>query len=267
MKKTLSVCLTLVLAFALFGCGAQTPQGSSAASDSSGDAASLTIFAAASLTQPLNDIISAYKTIAPNVTITSNYGASGALQTQIEEGAPADIFFSAAAKQMDALEQGGLIDTSTKIDLLKNEIVLIVPKNLPVKVGSFGDTATDAVTKIALGDPKSVPAGQYAQDTFTFLNLWDAVSSKATYGSDVKQVLSWVSSGNVDCGVVYKTDALANENVKIIAEAPNGSHMPIVYPAAVVKASANQDAAKSFLKFLQSDDGMGYFIKYGFIAG
>ncbi|SHH55380.1 molybdate transport system substrate-binding protein [Sporobacter termitidis DSM 10068] len=276
MKKLLSLCLALVLAFALFGCGTPTapsespsasqPASTASASPSSGAAANLTILAAASLTQPLDDIIAAYKTVAPNVTITPSYASSGALQTQIEQGAPADIFFSAATKQMDALDQGGLIVTSSKVDLLKNEIVLIVPKDAPVKVGGFGDVATDAVSKIALGDPKSVPAGQYAQDTFNYLNLWDTVSAKATYGSDVKQVLSWVDSGNVDCGIVYKTDALTDENVKVIAEAPNGSHTPVVYPLAIVKASTNQDAAAAFIKYLQSDDALSVFDKYGFVT-
>jgi molybdate transport system substrate-binding protein len=111
-----------------------------------------------------------------------------------------------------------------------------------------------------------VPAGQYAQDTFTFMNLWDKVSLKATYGSDVKQVLSWVESGNVDCGVVYKTDAVSDQNVQIIAEAPNGSHTPIVYPVAVVKASANQDAARAFIAYLQSDAAIAVFEKYGFVT-
>lgn len=273
MKKLLLICLVLVLVSAFFGCGtASTPSQSDSppiSSSSPGAAASaeLTIAAAASLTTPLDEIIANYAAASPNVKIIATYGGSGALQTQIEQGAPVDIFFPAALKQMDALDKAGLIVTSSKTELLKNEIVLIVPKDLPVKVGSFSDVSTDAVVKIALGDPKSVPAGQYAEDTFTFLKIWDKVSGKAAYATDVKQVLSWVDSGNVDCGVVYKTDAISDGSVKIIAEAPNGSHTPIVYPVAVVKASTSQDAASAFIKYLQSNAGMDIFIKYGFLAG
>lgn len=265
MKKLLSICLALTLAFTLFGCsGAKNAPSSSASPE---PAVNLTIAAAASLTQPFNKIIEAYKAVAPNVTITVNYGASGTLQTQIEQGAAVDIFFSAATKQMETLDKEGLIVYSSKVDLLKNEVVLVVPAAQSVKVGSFSDVATDAVTKIAIGDPKSVPAGQYAQETFTSLNLWDAVSAKAIYGTDAKQVLSYVDSANVDCGIVYKTDAVADKNVKIIAEAPNGSHTAIVYPAAVVKASTNQDAASAFIKYLQSGDSTNVFTEYGFLVG
>jgi molybdate transport system substrate-binding protein len=273
MKKLLFTSLAIILLFTLFGCGTNTqpsqsasPSSSLQTSSSPASAAELTIFAAASLTQPLSDIINSYKTVAPDVKITASYGGSGALQTQIENGAPADIFFSAAEKQMDTLDKEGLVITSSKVDLLKNEIVLIVPKALPVMVGSFGDVATDAVSKIALGDPASVPAGQYAQDTFNYLKIWDKVSGKAILGSDVKQVLSWVDSGNADCGIVYKTDALSDSSVKIVAEAPNGSHTQVIYPAAILKTSANQDAAAAFIKYLQSDDSLKVFTNYGFLT-
>ena len=294
MKKIVSLLLVALLALSLFGCGTAPAQSSPSASPSSASSApsaepsaepssapgpsesaspspaspaSLTIAAAASLTKPFDVIIEAYKAVAPNVTVTPTYASSGALQTQIEEGAPVDIFFSAATKQMDALIDEDLIVTDTRVNLLKNEIVLIVPVSSTLTLTSFEDVATDAVAQIAIGDPKSVPAGQYAQDTFTFLNLWDKISVKAMLGTDVKQVLSWVSSGNVDCGVVYKTDAATDSNVKIVASAPEGSHKNVVYPVAVVKASTNQDAAKAFLEYLKSDDALAIFDKYGFLAG
>ncbi len=270
MKKLVFICLIIVLICHLFGCGTAAtpvPSGSPAASGQVSSAATeLTIFAAASLTEPLKEIIEAYKAIAPDVKITASFGASGTLQTQIENGAPSDIFFSAATKQMDALDAQGLIISSSKVDLLKNEIVLVVPKEQPVNVGSFYDVATDVVRKIALGEVKSVPAGQYALETFTFLNLWDKISKKAVYGSDVKQVLSWVESGDADCGIVYKTDTISSSNVKVVAEAPNGSHDAVVYPVAVVKASTNQDAAAAFIIYLQSVNGLGVFTEYGFLA-
>jgi molybdate transport system substrate-binding protein len=123
------------------------------------------------------------------------------------------------------------------------------------------------VTKIALGDVSSVPVGQYAQDTFTALNIWDKVSAKAVFGSDVKQVLSWVSAGEVDCGVVYSTDAASDGTVKVVASAPADTHKAIVYPVGIVKASAQQTAAADFISYLQSDEGLAVFTKYGFLAG
>ena len=260
--RMLACLVLLAFSAALAGCGGNSPTGAS----ESEAARELTIFAAASLTQPLDALIDAYEAAHSGIEITANYGGSGTLQTQLEEGAPADLFISAAPKQMDALEQKALIDASTRVDLLTNEIVLIVPAGQPVKVGSFGDVALDSVTRLALGDPGSVPAGQYAQEVFTALSLWDKVSGKATYASDVKQVLSWVVSGNVDCGVVYMTDAVADQGVKIIAEAPYDTHSPIVYPAAVLKGSANGKTAADFLEFLQSDDGSAVFTKFGFAA-
>jgi molybdate transport system substrate-binding protein len=226
----------------------------------------LTIAAAASLTKPMDEIIEAYKTAAPDVTITPTYGGSGALQTQIEEGAPIDIFFPAAAKQMDALETKGLIDTGTRIDMLKNEIVLIVPSSSALTLTRFEDVVSDTVSNIAVGDPKSVPAGQYAQEVFTYLKIWEEVTSKATLGADVKQVLSWVSTGNADCGIVYKTDAATDENVKIVATAPEASHASIIYPVAVVKSNKDQTAAKAFIEYLNSSGAMDIFKKYGFLA-
>lgn len=268
MKKLIVLLMALVLTFGTFGCKS-TSQAPAAGSDAQGASASteLSIAAAASLTAPLKEIIAGYAAVAPNVKITVNFGSSGALQTQIENGAPTDIFFSAATKQMDALNSAGLMVPDSIVSLLKNEIVLIAPSDSALNIKSFNDAVNDAVTSIALGDIKSVPAGQYAQDTFTSLNIWDKVSAKAMFGSDVKQVLSWVESGNADCGVVFKTDAISDTGVKIIASAPAGSHKAIVYPAGIVKSSAQQAAAADFIKYLQSDAGMNVFLKYGFLAG
>jgi molybdate transport system substrate-binding protein len=267
MNRILAFLSGVLLVFAAAGCGTsvKTPSAPSAATGAPSET-TLTVLAASSLKESLDKIVEDYASAAPDIKITVTYSGSGALQTQIEQGAPADIFFSAGVRQMDALDKEGLIVPSSRVDLLQNEIVLIVPKDAPVTVGSFGDAASDAVGKIALGDPKSVPAGQYAQDTFTDLGLWDTVSAKATYGSDVKQVLSWVDSGNVDCGVVYKTDALSDSSVKVVAEAPYGSHGPIVYPVAAVKASIRQDAAAAFIKYLQSDASKTVFTNNGFSA-
>lgn len=281
MKKFCALLLALILVICMAGCGTPSPasspspsmeaspsaEASPSPSTASAAPAELTILAAASLTDALNEIIANYASAAPNVTVTVSYGSSGALQTQIENGAPADLFFSAATKQMDALNDGGLMMSDSIVKLLKNEIVLVVPADTKLSISKFEDAATDAVSKIALGDVASVPAGQYAQETFTSLNLWDKVSAKAVFGSDVRQVLSWVSAGEADCGVVYSTDAASDSSVKVAAAAPADTHKAITYPVGIVKASTQQTAAADFISYLQSDAGMQVFTKYGFLAG
>lgn len=222
------------------------------------------ISAGAGMTEALTDIAKEYKKVASNVTITYNFAASGDLQTQIEQGAPADIFVSASPKQLDALEKEDLIISDTRKNILKNKIVLIVPKDSTKDIKSFEDCATDKVSIIAIGNPESVPVGQYSEETFTYLNIWDKVSKKANFGASVKEVLAWVESGNVDCGVVYSTDAKISGKVKSVCEAPSGSHMDIIYPAAVVKSSKNVDAAKAFIDYLFSDEAVKVFDEYGF---
>lgn len=226
---------------------------------------SITIAAAASLTDATIDLQKIYNTYYPNVKLIFTYGSSGALQTQIEEGAPVDVFMSAAQRQMDALEQGGSLAAGTRKNLLKNSIVLIVPNNSKLSISSFSDVTDSSVKMIALGDVASVPAGQYAQEVFTALGIWDAVNAKANFGADVRQVLTWVESGNVDCGVVYSTDA-AVANVKIIATAAENTHTPVVYPVAVLKDSKAQDLAKQFVNFLSAPEAAAVFESYGFIT-
>ena len=276
MKKYL--CLLLATSMVLLaGCSSNTaasssassaPPASSAPSSASQSSAkeeiNLTIAAAASLTDVTKEIATQYEKTAPNVTLTFTYGSSGALQTQIEQGAPVDIFMSAAKKQMDALDQKKLIDTSTRVNLLENKLVLITPKNSTLGIKSFEDLAKDNVKKIAVGDPKSVPAGQYANQVFTSLKITDKVKPKLNFGTDVRQVLTWVESGNSDCGVVYSTDAKTTANVTIVCEAPAGSCDKVVYPVAVVKSSKQSAAAQDFLKFLQSSEISTLFTNYGF---
>jgi molybdate transport system substrate-binding protein len=224
----------------------------------------LTILAAASLTDVTTQLISMYKEVAPNVTLTFSYGASGALQTQIEEGAPADLFMSAATKQMDALDEQGLLLVDTRKDLLLNKIVLIVPTDSSLGLTSFEEVEGDTVKTIALGEPDGVPVGQYAEQVFTNLGILDTVKEKANYGSDVKQVLTWVESGEVDCGVVYSTDAKTSDKVSIVCEAPEGSHEDVIYPAAVIGTSTLQEEARAFLDFLSSEEVVVVFEEFGF---
>lgn len=273
MKKILGLIMAAVLAVSLAGCSTTqssgvAPVSSSQVSSSAASSAEnveLTIAAAASLTDVTKELATEYKTTAPNVTLTFTYGSSGALQTQIEQGAAADIFISAAKKQMDALEKESLLQEGTREDLLENKVVLITPKDSTLNIKSFDDLATDKVKKIALGDPASVPAGQYAQQVFTTLKSWDTVKAKANLGTDVRQVLTWVESGNVDCGVVYATDAATSDKVKVVCEAPAGSCDKVIYPVSVLKDSKSVDASKSFITFLKSDKAAAIFKKYGFV--
>jgi molybdate transport system substrate-binding protein len=236
----------------------------SAETETSSEPVELTIAAAASLTDVTAEIADAYKQVAPDVQLTFTYASSGNLQTQIEEGAPVDIFMSAAQKQMNALEEEGLLADGTRSDLLENKVVLIMPADSDMALTSFEDLATDMVSSVALGDPESVPAGQYAEEVLTSLDILDTVKEKANYGSDVRQVLTWVESGNVDCGVVYATDAATSENVKVVCEAPEGSVKAIIYPVSVLEQSASKDAAMSFIEFMKTDDAAAIFEKYGF---
>jgi molybdate transport system substrate-binding protein len=228
--------------------------------------AELTISAAASLTNALQEIKPIYEQKNPQINLVYNFGSSGSLQQQIEQGAPVDIFISAASKQMDALESKNLLMADTCRNLLTNQIVLITPQNL-AGVSSFQDLTKPEVKRIALGDPKSVPAGQYAQETLTFYNLLESLQDKFVYAKDVKQVLSYVELENVEAGLVYMTDAKTSNNVQIIAVAEPQSHSPIVYPVAIIKDSKQVDMSKEFIEFLFSTDAQEIFTKYGFQIG
>jgi molybdate transport system substrate-binding protein len=226
----------------------------------------LTVSAAISLQDALDEAKQLYTKDHPNISIATNYGASGTLELQIEQGAPVDLFLSAAPKQMDALEMKGLLLVDTRKDLLQNEVVLIVPKDSKLGLASFQDLTRADVKRVALGEPVSVPAGQYAKEVLTSLGIYDAVNAKAILAKDVRQVLTYVETGNVDAGVVYTTDAMSSAKVTVVATAPPKSHSLVIYPAAVVKASKHPAEAKAFLDFLAGPRGEAVFQKYGFKA-
>jgi molybdate transport system substrate-binding protein len=226
--------------------------------------AELTVSAAISLKDALDEAKQLYTTANPSVSIAMNYGASGTLQLQIEQGAPVDVFLSAAPKQMDALESKGLVLEGTRKDLLRNEVVLIVPKDSTLGITGFRDLLKPDVKKVALGEPVAVPAGKYAQDVLTSLGIYDQVNAKAVLAKDVRQVLTYVETGDVDAGIVYKTDALSSAKVKVVVQAPADSHSPVIYPVAVIKASKNAAAAKAFEDFLSGPQADTIFEKYGF---
>ena len=263
MNRLLSTIATTALctAFLAFsGCGkGETPKTQAAEVKP----VTLSVFAAASLTEALTEIAEMYKTSAPAVTLSYNFDSSGKLQTQIENGGEADVFFSAGQKQMDALADSGYVDAATRKDLLVNEIVLIVPEGNKAGVASFEDCMTDKVKLISIGGA-GVPVGQYTEELFTYLKGWDKIKAKASLGTNVKEVLAQVKSGSVDCGVVYATDAATEKAVAVVTTAPEGSHKPAVYPAAVLKKTANPAEAKAFLDFLSSPEATAVFEKIGF---
>jgi molybdate transport system substrate-binding protein len=267
-KKILSLLLPLIFIISVTGCAkasntTTTPAATATPTPSTAPAVTLTISAAASLTESMEEIKKLYTAEKSNVTIVYNFGASGSLQQQIEQGAPVDVFLSAAPKQMDALNDKNLILKDTRIDLLENKVSLIVPSN-GTGITDFKDVTSDKIKKLALGEPKSVPVGQYSEEVFTKLGILDAVKPKAVYAKDVKEVLTWVESGNADAGIVYSTDAKTSTKVKVVAEAPAGSHSPILYPAAVLKDTKNLEAAKDFMKYISSAKCKTIFEKYGF---
>jgi molybdate transport system substrate-binding protein len=225
---------------------------------------SLLISAAASLKEVLVEIQPLYQQSQPNVNISYNFGSSGTLQQQIEQGAPTDIFISADKKQVDTLEQKGLLVTGSRNIIAKNRLVLIVPKNA-VGINSFYSLKDAKVKKIAIGEPRSVPAGQYAQQVLEKLKIWTEVKSKLVFANNVRQVLASVESGNADTGLVYATDAKISNRVKVVVTADEKYHSPIIYPLAVVKRSKNVNAAKEFSQFLSSNQAKAVFKKYGFI--
>ena len=257
MKRSIILVVILSFVFSLAGCS--TEQKVVENEDK------ILVAAAASLNKCVGDeLIPLFNEKYPNVTVYATYDSSGKLQTQIEEGAEVDVFMSAAMKQMNALNDKGLMDKDSVVQLLENKIVLIVPRNSDKEINSFDDILKSDM--IAVGDPESVPAGQYAKEALENLGMWDEVSSKSSFGTNVTEVLNWIAEGSAEAGIVYATDAASNDNVKVVAEAPEGSVSKVIYPAGIVQASANQESAKLFIEFLKSREAMEVFEKYGFIG-
>ncbi|MFC5467480.1 molybdate ABC transporter substrate-binding protein [Cohnella suwonensis] len=222
----------------------------------------LLVSAAASLKDSLDVIETQYEQAHPDIDLTFNYGSSGTLQKQIEEGAPADLIFSAGKKQMDALVDKGLL--SEQRVLLENELVMIVPANSKKTITKIEELSAQDIHKIAIGQPGSVPAGQYAKETLEALKVWDALQDKLVYAKDVRQVLTYVETGNVEAGFVYKTDALVSNKAKVALQILPTLHAPIVYPAGVINESKHGAEAKAFYAYLKSAEAGAAFQKYGF---
>lgn len=272
MKKILMLLLVMLLAVGMLfsGCAANE-QGEEQQQDEnqqSQEPVTILVAAAASLEYSYKDeLIPMFQEQYNWITVEGTYDASGTLQQQIESGLEADVFMSAATKQMDALVEEGLVAADSVVDLLENRIVLIAAADADTDIDSFEDIVN--AETIAIGDPASVPAGQYAQEALTSLGIYDQLNdaNKFSLGTNVTQVLNWVAEGSAEVGIVYATDAATTENVKIIAEAPAGSlAAPVIYPVGMVADSAHQEAAQLFIEFLQSDEAMAVFEKYGFVS-
>lgn len=279
-KKALklgALCMASIMAFLSVGCSSAKTSQMPAKSESSASASQevaagtsstsgkteLYVLAAASLTDVLTKIGENYKKVNPNVELTFSFDSSGTLKTQIEQGAPADVFISAAKKQMNTLLDENLVDKDTVSDLLENKVVLIKPKGSDLDIKSFDDTATDKVKMIAIGN-EDVPVGAYTETIYKNLGLWDKIQAKANLATNVRQVLDWVATKNADCGVVYATDAAIEDKVEVVCEAPEGSCDKVIYPEGVVKSSKNPQDAKAFTDYLKTDEAKQVFEKYGF---
>ena len=260
MKRAICslLALCMILSLLLVGCQGGTKE----------TTVEITVFAAASLTETLTQIAEDYKTVAPNVTLVFNFDSSGTLKTQVEEGADCDVFLSAAPKQMNELEELGLVVTDRRIDLLENKVALAVPDGNPAKITSYDDLMEhlEAGTVLLAMGNSDVPVGQYTQKIFAYYELdEDALAGVGclTYGSNVKEVTSHVSEATVDCGIIYATDA-ASANLTVVDTATEEMCGQVIYPAAVLNITKNQEAAQAFLDYLTGDEAGAVFASVGF---
>lgn len=222
----------------------------------------LTISVAASLKESMLEIKDLFNKENPDIIINLNFGSSGALQQQIEQGAPCNLFISAGQSQMDVLEEKELLENNTRKDLLINSLVLISSSSS--EISNIDNLSNIKVKHIALGDPSSVPAGKYAEQVLINLNLKNSLSDKLVFAKDVKEVLSWVTTGNAEAGFVYKSDTINSNSIKIVEEIAEDLHSPIRYPMAIIKNSSNMDDTQKFYNYLNNEKSKEIFIKHGY---
>lgn len=251
MKKILHVLVISLLVFLVSGCSQKAPS------------RELTISAAASLTDCMADIQEAFKGQYPDIALKFNFGSSGALKEQIEQGAPVDVFFSAGIAQVQTLIESGLVEEESTKEVLRNKLVLITGKD-DSKSLSFKTLGETDLEKLAVGDFGSVPVGQYTEEVFKALGLTDQLKDNLVYAKDVREVLFWVETGNAEAGIVYETDAKVSQKVIICDSADESWHDPIIYPVALIKGSPRLEEAKLFTAFLTSKEAQDIFRAYGF---
>lgn len=251
MKKILHVLVISLLVFIVSGCSQKALS------------RELTISAAASLTDCMADIQEAFKGQYPDIALKFNFGSSGALGQQIEQGAPVDVFFSAGIAQVQALIESGLVEEENTKEVLRNKLVLITGKDNGKSL-SFKTLGETDLEKLAVGDFGSVPVGQYTEEVFKALGLTDQLKDNLVYAKDVREVLFWVETGNAEAGIVYETDAKVSQKVTICDSADESWHDPIIYPVALIKGSPRLEEAKIFTAFLTSKEAQDIFRAYGF---
>jgi len=225
----------------------------------------ITVSAAASLKNAFEDMGKAFEDQNKGIKVYLNFASSGDLKKQIEAGAPVDVFASAAQREMDDLERKGGLVAGTRRNFAANEMVLTRPSASTIKLKSFNDLTRQEVKKIGIGNPSSVPAGMYAEQVLKYYGVWETIKDKLIFGESVRQVLDYVARGEVDAGVVFSTDALVrSKDVVVVMKAPEGSHVEVVYPIAVVKNTKNEKVAKGFVDFVMSDNAKRILERYGF---
>ncbi|MBS7528444.1 molybdate ABC transporter substrate-binding protein [Fusibacter paucivorans] len=261
-RKIYSICLFLVTVLITFS-GCQTTSSETTQKEPT---ITMTISAAKSLSECLPSVVDAYQAANPDTAISMNFGSSGSMRQQIEQGADADIYMPAGVKDMNLLNDESLVLAETVSNLLANQIVLVVPASATLPIETFEDLPSLDDIKIAVGEPESVPAGKYGVETLKSVGIFDAIEPDIVYAKDVREVLTWVQTGNADAGIVYLTEAKLTEDVKVVATAEADTHTPITYPVAVVSSSKNVDAANQFISYLKSDEAMQIFEQYGYTA-
>ncbi len=263
-RSFLSLFLTAAIAcFLAIACSATPP--AIEAEENGNSPATIAVSAAASLQDALEAIVPSFNAARADIAVEYNFASSGALQQQIEQGAPVDVFFSAAAKQMNALEEKGLILPESRRDLVANSLVLIAPVDSTLEISDLSQLKDVEIDRFAVGEFRSVPAGQYAEQVLKNMDLLAPLESKFVFGNNVRNVLAAVESGDAELGMVYATDAALSDRVKVLATAPEGSHEPIVYPIAIIANSSQPEAASAFIDFLASDEARSTFEEFGFI--
>lgn len=223
----------------------------------------LKVSAAVSLTDVLEEVKATFEQ-EHDVQLSFNLAGSGTLAQQIQQGAPVDVFISANEQWMDTLEEEDLIKASSRSNVTGNNLVLIAHKDSSLSYQSFDEISPNDVKDISVGNPESVPAGKYTKDALTNLGKWDALQDQIILAKDVRQVLTYVETGNADIGFVYESDALSSSNIKILATSETGQHDPIIYPGAIMTDSKNEDMAHEFLSYMLSDEAQEILAKHGF---
>jgi molybdate transport system substrate-binding protein len=226
----------------------------------------ITVSAAISLKNVFEEIGKIFMEKHAGAKVVFNFGGSGDLARQIEAGAPVDVFASAAQKDMDDIEKKDLVAANSRKDFAKNVVVLVKPTDTIIPLQTLTDLKNKEIKKIAIGNPKTVPAGRYAEQALRHFNLWDTIREKLVYAENVRQALDYVARGEVDAGLVYSTDAMVrSKEVKVVMKLPEGSHQPVVYPIGVIKETKEESLSRAFVDLVLFAEGQKLLNKYGFI--